>query len=73
MRARLALGSEFHKKALESLWQDCMKKQSETAKDLAVKRALKMPRADEDEADEEDGEPDVGDPKCCGFLDHRLG
>jgi len=38
-----------------------MKKRSETAKNLAVKRALKRPRADEDEADGEDGEPDVGD------------
>jgi len=69
MRAHLASGSEFHKKALESLLQDCMKKRSATAKDLAVKRALKRPRADEDEADEEDGEPEY----CCGFLDHRLG
>jgi len=40
MRARLPWGSELHKKALESLLHDCMKKGSETAKDLAVKRAL---------------------------------
>jgi len=51
MRAYLVSGSEFHKKALDSLLQDCMKKGSETAKNLAVKRALKRPRADEDEAD----------------------
>jgi len=65
MRACLASGSDFHKKALESLLQDCMKKRSETAKHLAVKRALKRPRADEDEADEEDGEPDVGNPNTA--------
>jgi len=38
-----------------------MKKRSETAKDLAVKSALKRPRAYKDEADEEDGESDVED------------
>ena len=61
MRARLALGSEFYKRALEALLQDCMKKRSETAKNLAVKRALKRPRPDEDEADEEGEDADVGE------------
>ena len=42
-----------------------MKKRSETAKNLAVKRALKRPRADEDKADEEDREPDEGDPNMA--------
>jgi len=45
--------------------QEFMKKRSETAKDLAVKRALKRPCADEDEGDEEDGEPDLGDPNTA--------
>jgi len=57
MRARLASGAKFHKKALESLLQDCRKKRSEIAKNLAVKRALKSPRSDKDEANVEDGEP----------------
>jgi len=43
IRARLASGSDFHKKALEALLQDWMKKRSETGKNLAVKRALKRP------------------------------
>ena len=60
IRARLALGSDFHKKVLEALLQNCMKKRSETAKNLAVKRALKRPRPDEDEAEEEGEEPDMG-------------
>ena len=61
MRARLASGSDFHKRALEALLQDCMKKRSETAKNLAVKRALKRPRPDEDEANEEGEDADVGE------------
>jgi len=65
IRARLASGSEFHKKALESLWQDCMKNRSESAKYLAVKRALKRTRAIADDSYEEDGEPDVGDPNTA--------
>jgi hypothetical protein len=60
IRARSASGSDFHEKALEALLQDCMKKRSETAKNLAVKRALKRPCLDEDEADKEGEEPDVG-------------
>jgi len=65
IRARLASGAEFYKKALESLLQDCLKKRPETAKSLAVKRVLKRHRADEDEADEVDGEPDMGDPNTA--------
>jgi len=65
MRARPASGSEFHKKALESLLQDCMKKRSESAKNLGVKRALKRPCADEDEANKEDREPNVKDPNTA--------
>jgi len=61
IRACLAAGSDFHKKALEALLQDCMKKRSETAENLAVKRALKRPRPDEDEADGDGEEPDVGE------------
>jgi len=59
IRALLASGSDFLKKALEALLQDCMKKRSETAKKLALKRVLKRPCPDEDKADEDGEEPYV--------------
>jgi len=51
MRAQLVLGSEFHKTALVSLLQDCMKKRSKSAKNLAQKRALKSPHLNKDNYD----------------------
>jgi len=42
-----------------------MKKLSETAKNLTVKRALKRPCGDKDKADKEDGEPNMGDPNTA--------
>ncbi|KAF8415920.1 hypothetical protein EV426DRAFT_706044 [Tirmania nivea] len=51
MRGRLAAGSEFHKKALEALLQDCLKKRSETAKNLAIKRARKRVHAESEDSD----------------------
>jgi len=60
IRACLAWGSNFHVKALAALLQDCMKRGSEAAKNLAVKRALKRPRLDKDEEDKEGEEPTVG-------------
>ena len=61
MRVHLASRSSLDKRASEALLQDCMKKRSETAKNLAVKRALKRPRPDEDEADEEGEDAEVGE------------
>ena len=55
MRARIVAGLEFHKKAMEALLQDCMKKKSETAKNLVVKRALKRARTNDGGGDR-DGE-----------------
>ncbi|KAF8420291.1 hypothetical protein BGX38DRAFT_1280238 [Terfezia claveryi] len=54
MRNRLADGSESHKKALEALLQDCLKKHSETSKNLAIKRARKRAHAHENSDEEED-------------------
>ncbi|KAF8414986.1 hypothetical protein EV426DRAFT_709178, partial [Tirmania nivea] len=57
IKGRLAAGSEFHKKALEALLQDCLKKRSETAKNLAIKRARKRVHAESENSDgqEEEG------------------
>ncbi|RPB18306.1 hypothetical protein L211DRAFT_854243 [Terfezia boudieri ATCC MYA-4762] len=41
IRDRLVSGSNFYKKALEALLQDCLKKRSETAKNLSIKHAQK--------------------------------
>ncbi|RPB18124.1 hypothetical protein L211DRAFT_854441 [Terfezia boudieri ATCC MYA-4762] len=46
IRDRLVLGSEFLKKALEALLQDCLKKCSETTKNLAIKRMRKRAQPD---------------------------
>ncbi|KAF8414825.1 hypothetical protein BGX38DRAFT_1281644 [Terfezia claveryi] len=54
MRNRLASGSESHKKALEALLQDCLKKHSETSKNLAIKRARKRAHAYENSDEEDD-------------------
>ncbi|KAF8432633.1 hypothetical protein BGX38DRAFT_1276575 [Terfezia claveryi] len=54
MRNRLAGGSESHQKALEALLQDCLKKRSETSKNLAIKRARKRAHAHENSDEEED-------------------
>ncbi|KAF8441112.1 hypothetical protein BGX38DRAFT_1316651 [Terfezia claveryi] len=54
MRNRLAGGSESHQKALEALLQDCLKKRSETSKNLAIKRARKRAYAHENSDEEED-------------------
>ncbi|KAF8428451.1 hypothetical protein BGX38DRAFT_1147001 [Terfezia claveryi] len=51
---RLAGGSESHKKALEALLQDCLKKHSETSKNLAIKRARKRAHAHENSDEEDD-------------------
>ena len=59
IRARLASGSEFHQKALEALLQDCLKKKSETAKNLAMQRAMKRPRLVDDDDDGDDDESDT--------------
>lgn len=79
IRDRLASGSEFHKKALEALLQDCLKKRSETAKNLAIKRARKRAHADV-VSDGDDEVPDgqnkatavafwVGDPDVGAHRD----
>ncbi|KAF8458606.1 hypothetical protein BGX38DRAFT_1264867 [Terfezia claveryi] len=54
MRNRLASGSESYKKVLEALLQDCLKKRSETSKNLAIKRARKRAHAYENSDEEED-------------------
>ncbi|KAF8433171.1 hypothetical protein BGX38DRAFT_1146201 [Terfezia claveryi] len=54
MRNQLAGGSESHKKALEALLQDCLKKRSETSKNLAIKRARKRAHAHENSDEEDD-------------------
>ncbi|KAF8429412.1 hypothetical protein BGX38DRAFT_1278238 [Terfezia claveryi] len=54
MRNRLAGGSESHQKALEALLQDCLKKHSETSKNLAIKHARKRAHAHENSDEEED-------------------
>ncbi|KAF8447123.1 hypothetical protein BGX38DRAFT_1270597 [Terfezia claveryi] len=54
IRNRLAGGSESHKKALEALLQDCLKKRSETSKNLAIKRARKRAHAHENSDEEDD-------------------
>jgi len=72
IRARLASGSEFHKTALQALLHDCLKKKSETAKDLAVKRALKRLRTggDRGDRDDDDGESvDEGSPVAVWLAD----
>ncbi|RPB22613.1 hypothetical protein L211DRAFT_850378 [Terfezia boudieri ATCC MYA-4762] len=46
IRDRLASGSDFHKKAWEVLLQDCLKKRSETTKNLAIKCARKRVQLD---------------------------
>ena len=61
MRAHLASGSNFHKRALKELLQDCMNKQSQTAKTLIVKRAQKHPGPNEDEANEAEEDTDIGE------------
>ena len=62
MRARIVAGLEFHKKAMEALLQDCMKKKSETAKNLVVKRALKRARMDDGRGDEDrEGSDEIED------------
>ncbi|KAF8415844.1 hypothetical protein EV426DRAFT_710009 [Tirmania nivea] len=57
IRGRLVAGSEFYKKALEALLQDCLKKRSETAKNLAIKRARKRVHTESEDSDgqEEEG------------------
>ena len=59
IRARLASGSEFHQKAREALLQDCLKKKCETAKNFAMKRAMKRPRLADDDDDGDDDESDA--------------
>jgi len=73
IRARIASGSEFYRKAIEALLQDCMKKKSETAKNLVVKRALKRARTD-DRGGDGDGEgsdeiEDQGAPVAIWLTD----
>ncbi|KAF8441127.1 hypothetical protein BGX38DRAFT_1272835 [Terfezia claveryi] len=65
MRNRLAGGSESHKKALEALLQDCLKKRSETSKNLAIKRAQKRAHSHEN-SDKEDDISDGG--KAAGIA-----
>ncbi|KAF8432911.1 hypothetical protein BGX38DRAFT_1146253 [Terfezia claveryi] len=60
MRNRLAGGSESHKKALEALLQDCLKKRSEASKNLAIKRARKRVH-DHENSDKEDDISDAGE------------
>jgi len=50
---------DFHKKALEALLQDCIKKHSETDNYLAVKRVMKRSDPHGDEAEEDGEEPDI--------------
>ncbi|KAF8430819.1 hypothetical protein BGX38DRAFT_1277596 [Terfezia claveryi] len=80
MRNRLAVGSEHHKKVLEALLQDCLKKRFETAKNLAIKRARKRAQPDENSDAEDkvsDGSEDpgtavafwVGNPEIGGHRD----
>ncbi|RPB22971.1 hypothetical protein L211DRAFT_850005 [Terfezia boudieri ATCC MYA-4762] len=66
IRDRLASGSDFHKKALEALLQDCLKKRSETAKNLAIKRARK--RAQPDVVSDGDDEVPDGEIKPIAML-----
>jgi len=58
IQAQLASGSEFHKTALQALLQDCLKKKLETAKNLAIEKALKRLRTggDGSDGDNDDGE-----------------
>ena len=76
IRARLASGSEFHHKALEALRQDCLKKKSETVKDLAMKTAMKRPRLVDDDDDGDDDESDVvqevGNPVAIWLADPAI-
>ncbi|KAF8431493.1 hypothetical protein BGX38DRAFT_1146611 [Terfezia claveryi] len=60
MRNQLASGSESHKKALEALLQDCLKKRSETSKNLAIKHARNRAHANKN-SDEEDDISDAGE------------
>ena len=59
IRARLASGSEFHRKALEALLQHGLKKKSGTGKNLAMKRARKRPRVVDEDDDGNDDESDT--------------
>jgi len=72
IRAGLSSGSEFHKTALQALLQECLKKKSETAKNLAVKRALKRPRMGGDGVDRDDHDEksmDEGSPVAVWLAD----
>ncbi|KAF8425422.1 hypothetical protein BGX38DRAFT_1279217 [Terfezia claveryi] len=60
MRNRLAGGSKSYKKALEALLQDCLKKHSETSKNLAIKHAQKRAH-DHENSDEEDDISNTGE------------
>ncbi|RPB23550.1 hypothetical protein L211DRAFT_849818 [Terfezia boudieri ATCC MYA-4762] len=66
IRDRLASGSDFHNKALEALLQDCLKKCSETAKNLAIKRTRK--RAHTDVVSDGDDEVPDGENKPIAVL-----
>ena len=59
IRAHLASRSAFHQKALEALPQDCFKKISGTAENLAMKRAMKRPCLVDDDDDGDEDECDA--------------
>ncbi|KAF8433155.1 hypothetical protein BGX38DRAFT_1146212 [Terfezia claveryi] len=76
MRNGLAGGSESHKKALEALLQDCLKKHSEISKNLAIKCARKRTH-DHENTDEEDDISDadeaVGTAVAFWVCDPEIG
>ncbi|KAF8416448.1 hypothetical protein EV426DRAFT_705918 [Tirmania nivea] len=65
IRARLAAGSDF------PLLQDCLKKGSETAKNLAIKRARKRIHAETEDSDGEDEEADGSEQGTAVIWDIR--
>ena len=76
IRACLVSESEFHQRAPEALLQDCLKKKSETARNVDMKRAMKRPRLvddnDDRDADESDAVQEVGNPVAISFADPAI-
>ena len=74
--ARLASGSQLQQKALEVLLQDCLKKKSQTAKNLSMTRAMKRPCLEDDDNDGDDDESDavqeVGNPVAIWLADPAI-
>ena len=59
IRAHLASGYEFQPKDLEALLQACLKKKSQTAENLAMKRDMKWASLVDDNDDGDDDESDA--------------